>query len=433
MSVAAPSRRATELGLAALVAVIVIGAYVLTSLAELSDLPADLGAFLAMILGLLVAAHVAVRRLAPHATPVLLPLAATLNGLGFVLVARLDRDLGRVQALWIAVAVLAFVSVLVAVPRVRVLERYRYTLALLGVGALMLPLAPGIGREAYGSRLWLRVGPLNFQPGEAAKLLLVIFLAAYLVEKRELLSIGTRRVGRLLLPDPRHLGPLLAAWGVSLVIMVMQKDLGSSLLFFAVFLAMLYVATARLSYLVAGSALFAAGAVTAFMLFSHVQDRVDVWLDPWPDIGGRGQLLQALFSFGSGGVAGTGLGLGSPTKIPQVATDFVFAAAGEELGLLGATAIILLYALLVGVGLGIALRARQPFAQLLAAGLTAIFGFQTFIILGGVTRLIPLTGITLPFMSYGGSSLVVNFMILALLIRISHEAVGAEPASAPAL
>ncbi len=273
------------------------------------------------------------------------------------------------------------------------------------------------------------IGPLNFQPGEAAKVTLVIFLAAYLVEKRELLSTPTWRVGPVMLPDPKHFAPLLLAWGSSILVMVREKDLGSSLLFFAVFLAMLYMATARASYVGIGAALFAIGATIAYQIFGHVRDRVTTWLDPWPTAQDQGfQLVQALFAFGSGGFAGTGLGLGSPGSIPNASTDFVFAAIGEELGLIGTTAVLLTYLLLVGVGFRISLRAEQPFLKLLAAGLTTILGVQTFIILGGVTRLIPLTGITMPFVSYGGSSLLANFVILALLLRISDEvARRAEP------
>ena len=430
MTQQANKRRSIELGLCALSAAVVVGAYLLTVFADRTDLPADLVVFLGMVLGLVGIAHIAVRRLAPRANPVLLPLVAMLNGLGFVTIARLDRDLGRIQSLWIAVGVLAFVVVLMAVPRVRTLERYRYTFALLSVGALLLPLAPVLGREINGARLWIRVGTLNFQPGEAAKVLLVVFLAAYLVEKRELLGVGTRRMGRMLLPDPRHFGPLLLAWGVSILVMVQEKDLGSSLLFFAIFVAMLYVATARIAYLAAGVGMFAMGSVAAYQFFGHVQVRVDTWLDPWPVSDGQGfQLVQALFSFGSGGFAGTGIGLGSPGKIPNAETDFIFAAVGEELGLLGTTAVLVVYLLIVVTGLGIALRASQPFLKLLAMGLTTILGIQTFIILGGVTRLIPLTGVTLPFMSYGGSSLVANFVILALLLRISDETASADAAA----
>jgi peptidoglycan glycosyltransferase len=279
----------------------------------------------------------------------------------------------------------------------------------------------------------VNIGPLNFQPGEAAKVLLVVFFAAYLVEKRELLTTGSRRIGRLFLPDPKHLGPLLLAWGLSIVVMVMEKDLGSSLLFFALFAAMLYMATERAAYLLAALVLFVGGAAIAYQFFSHVQARVSTWVDPWPVADGDGyQLVQSLFSFGTGGFAGTGLGLGSPHKIPNASTDFVFAAIGEELGLLGTVAVLAAFLLLIGTGFRTAIQAERPFSKLFAGGLTVIIGVQTFVIVGGVVRLIPLTGVTLPFISYGGSSLVANFVILALLLRISDETAAEAEIARPA-
>ena len=404
-------------------AVLVTGSgYVLLLLAEKPDIPADLWLFLAALLGLYLVAHLAVRRFAPRADPTLLPNAFILNGLGFVIISRLDRDLARVQAIWTAVGVGAFVLTLMLVRRVRTLERYRYTFLLIGLVALLLPLLPGVGREINGARLWVRAGPVNFQPGEAAKVLLVIFFAAYLVDKRELLATGSRRIGRLMVPDPKHLGPLLLAWGVSILVMVRQKDLGSSLLFFAVFAAMLYIATERSAYLVAAFGMFVAGAAIAYQLFAHVSDRVQSWADPWSVAQTTGyQLVQSLFAFGTGGFQGTGLGLGSPQKIPNASTDFVFAAVGEELGLIGTVAICMLFLLFVGSGFRIAIQAERPFSKLFAAGLTTIVGVQTFVIVGGVIRVIPLTGVTLPFVSYGGSSLVANFIIVALLLRISAD------------
>ena len=418
----ATARRSTELGLVVMAVILAAGGYALTALAKGTELPADLVPFAAGSAGLAVVAHLAVRRFAPRADGTLLGLAVVLNGIGFVTIARLDPELARYQSLWTAVGVFAFVVTLRFVQRIRDLERYRYTFALVGIASLLMSALPGIGREINGARLWVRLGPLNFQPGEAAKVLLVIFLAAYLVEKRELLSTPTWRVGPALLPDPKHFAPLLLAWGSSILIMVREKDLGSSLLFFAVFLAMVYMATARASYVAIGAALFALGAMVAYQIFGHVRDRVTTWFDPWPFAQDQGfQLVQALFAFGSGGFAGTGFGLGSPGSIPNASTDFVFAAIGEELGLIGTTAVLLTYVLLVGVGFRIALHADQPFLKLLAAGLTTMLGVQTFIILGGVTRLIPLTGITMPFVSYGGSSLLANFVILALLLRVSDE------------
>ena len=429
----AAARRSTELGLVVLAVILAAGGYVLTALAKGTELPADLAAFAAGAAALAVMAHLAVRRFAPRADGTLLGLAILLNGLGFVTIARLDPELARYQSLWTAVGVAAFVIVLRLVQRIRDLERYRYTFALVGIASLLLSAVPGIGREINGARLWVQIGPLNFQPGEAAKVTLVIFLAAYLVEKRELLSTPTWRVGPVMLPDPKHFAPLLLAWGSSILVMVREKDLGSSLLFFAVFLAMLYMATARASYVGIGAGLFAGGATIAYQIFGHVQDRVTTWINPWPLAQDQGfQLVQALFAFGSGGVAGTGLGLGSPGSIPNASTDFVFAAIGEELGLVGTTAVLVVYLLFVGVGFRVALRAEQPFLKLLAAGLTTMLGIQTFIILGGVTRLIPLTGITMPFVSYGGSSLLANFVILALLLRISDEVARRAETDGPA-
>jgi cell division protein FtsW (lipid II flippase) len=318
--------------------------------------------------------------------------------------------------------VAAFVATLILVKNVRTLARYRYTFLLLGVVALLLPLAPGIGVELNQARLWVRIGPFTVQPGEAAKVLLVIFFAAYLVEKRELLSSGSRRLGRMYLPDPKHLGPLLLPWVVSILVMVGEKDLGSSLLFFTVFVAMLYIATDRSAYLAAGVVLFTAAVAFTYRVFSHVQERIDTWIDPWADREVKGyQLVQSLYAFGSGKFQGTGLGLGRPDLIPVATTDFIFAAIGEELGLLGTVAVVIGFILLVGSAYRIAIQAERPFSKLFAAGLATTLGVQTFVIIGGVTRLIPLTGVTLPFMSYGGSSLVANFVILALLLRISDE------------
>jgi peptidoglycan glycosyltransferase len=422
------TRRTTELGLIVLAALVTVGGYALASLGKTASLPANLVPFLVVILGLLAAAHLATRRFAPNADGVLLPMAGLLNGLGYVFIARLNTDLAGLQALWTAVAVGAFVATLAVLKRARDLEQYRYTFAFLGVGLLLLPLLPGIGRNINGSRIWIRFGPATFQPGEIAKLLLAIFFAGYLVEKRELLQTFTRRLGPINLPDPKFLGPVLAAWGFSLVVMIFEKDLGSSMLFFALFVSMLWVATARGIYLVLGTGLFGAGVVFAFRSFAHVQTRVEIWLHPFADAGNKGyQLVQALFAFGSGGVAGTGLGLGAPTKIPAVATDFIFAAIGEELGLVGTVAILTAFVLMVGTGLRIAIQARSDFEKLLATGLTVSLGVQTFIIIGGVTDLVPLTGITLPFVSYGGSSLLANYVLLALLLRISSDSVERRP------
>ena len=415
-----PPRRRTELGPILLAVVLTGSLYVLASLGKSASLPVNIGPFLGIILGLMAVAHVAVRFLAPAADGMLLPLAAVLNGLGYVFIARLDPDLAGLQSVWTGLGVAAFVGTLAVVRRARDLERYRYSFALLGVALLLMPLLPVVGRSVNGSRLWVRFGTVTFQPGELAKIVLAIFFAAYLVEKRELLS--EFRITRGRLPNPRAVGPIALAWGASLLIMVAERDLGSSLLFFALFISMLWVATGQGAYLGVGLGLFLAGAAFAYSAFGHVKTRIGVWIDPWTRQADQGfQLAQAAYAFGSGGFAGTGVGLGRPGNIPAATTDFIFAAIGEELGLLGTAAILVAFVLMVGAGLRIALRAEPPFEKLLAAGLTTILGVQTFIIIGGVTRLVPLTGITLPFISYGGSSLLANYVLLALLLRISDD------------
>ena len=407
--------------------VITAGAYVLAALGKTASLPANVGPFLVVIIGLLVAAHFAVRQLAPAADNVLLPVAGLLNGIGYVFIARLDNDQAGLQAMWTAVGILAFIATLAVIRRPRDLERYRYTFALVGVGLLLIPLAPGVGRTVNGARLWVKLGPLTFQPGELAKIVLALFFASYLVEKRTLLSRHSLPEGvGSVLARARYFGPILLAWGASLVVLVAEKDLGSSLLFFGLFVTMLWVATAWSVYLVAGVSLFALGAAVSWETFSHVKERVDVWIDPWSRASNQGfQILQALFGMGTGGMTGSGLGLGDPTRIPAAGTDMIFAAIGEELGLLGTVAILAAFLTIIGVGLRIASRARSEFEQLLAVGLTAVIGLQAFLIIGGVTRLLPLTGVTLPFVSYGGSSLVANYILLALLLRISDSSAGA--------
>lgn len=416
-------RRSAELGLGFLAVVVTVGGYVVLALANGPTLPPDLGALLLGIVGLYVVAHIAVRRLAPRAVGTLLPLAAVLNGLGFVTIARLDRDLARIQSIWSAVGVGAFVLTLLLVRNIRTLERYTYTFAFVALALLLVPLVPGLGVTFNGARIWAHIGPLHFQPGEPAKVLWVAFFAGYLTQKRELLSEGSRSIGRLRLPAARHLGPLIATWGVSILVLVFEKDLGSSLLFFGVFAAMLYMATERSAYLIGSLALFSAGATAGYHMFAHVRDRVQGWLNPWPyrlDVKGY-QIIQSWYAFAAGGVYGKGLGLGAPDQIPLATSDFIFAAIGEELGMLGTLAIVACFLLLVGSGFRIALESTRPFPKLFAAGLTTILGLQTFIIIGGVTRMLPLTGITLPFVSYGGSSLVANFVILALLLRMSDD------------
>ncbi|MGH9184026.1 MAG: FtsW/RodA/SpoVE family cell cycle protein [Acidimicrobiales bacterium] len=413
-------RRNTELGLVLLGAVITAGIYTLASLGTAASLPADIVPFLGVVLGLVGLAHVATRRMAPAADAVLLPIAGLLNGIGYVWIARLDEDLAALQATWTAIGVAAFVGTLALVRETRDLDRYRYTFMVVGVSLLLVPLLPVVGATINGARIWVRLGPLSFQPGEFAKITLAIFFASYLVERREVLGMATSRWGPIGLPDLRQLGPVLLAWGASLVVISAEKDLGSSLLFFALFVIMLWVATEQPSYLAVGGVLFVAGAALAWQVFAHVQDRITLWLDPWTGIEESvPQIAEATFALASGGVAGSGPGLGLPERIPAATTDFIFAAIGEELGLLGTAAVVSAFLLMVGAGLRIAARADHPFDKLLAAGLTTIIGLQSFIIIGGVIRLVPLTGIALPFVSYGGSSLVANYVLLALLLRIS--------------
>ncbi len=425
-------RRNAELGLIVLASAVTAGAYVLASLGQSASIPANIGPFLGVVIGLLVLAHLANRWLAPSADPVLLPLAALLNGLGYVFIVRLAGDLGDdaadlpgLQANWVAISIAAYVGVLLSVRRVRSLEQYRYILAVIGLVLLLVPLLPGIGREINGARIWASIGPVNFQPGEFAKLALAIFFAAYLTDKRELLQQATVRIGPVRFPEPRHLGPILFAWGLSILVMIAEKDLGSSLLFFAMFVVLLWVATEKLGYVVLGFLMFGAGAAFTWSQFSHVQDRVSTWLDPWSVAKEEGfQTVESAFALAEGGLTGSGLGLGEPDRIPEIETDFIFAAIGEELGLLGAAAVLMAYLLMIGSGLRIAVRAPRTFDKLLAVGLTTLIGTQAFIIIAGVIRLVPLTGITLPFVSYGGSSLLANYVLLALLIRLSDEVEG---------
>ncbi|MCM3887440.1 FtsW/RodA/SpoVE family cell cycle protein [Frankia sp. R82] len=396
-------------------------------------------------------AHIAVRRFAPAADPVLLPVVVALNGLGLVMIYRLDlarseaaKQAGKhippsaaqVQLVWTLLAMIVFVLVLALVRDHRKLARYAYTAGLAGIVGLMLPIVPGIGTSINGARLWLRVGPFSFQPSEVSKILILIFFAAYLVNKRDVLTYGSPTLLGLKIPHARTLGPLLVAWLASLGILVVQNDLGSSLLFFGMFLVVLYVATERVSWILSGLGLFVAGAVLAYPLFGHVQVRVDGWLHAFDGDNPSStsyQLVQGLYGFAAGGISGTGLGQGHPQKVPFANTDFIMASLGEELGLTGVMAILTMYALLVLRGMRAALGAKDAFGKLLATGLSFTLGLQVFVQVGGVMRLIPLTGLTLPFVSYGGSSIVANAAIIALLLRVSDSARRAPepPSDAP--
>ncbi len=430
----ATARRNFELSLLLLALILGAGAMTLVVLAFGPDQVALATPIAVALVVFYVAAHVFERYVAPQADSLLLPIAAVLNGLGLAVVYRLDPErFGPAQITWSVFGLALFVGTLLLVRDYRMLAVYKYLLGFAGVALLLLPAIPGIGKEINGAQLWVGVGGFRFQPGEFAKVLLVIFFAAYLAERKELLAIAQRRVLGFHVPDPKHFGPLLVMWGLSLAIMFFEKDLGSSLLFFSIFLVMLYMGTARLVYLVFGGLLFVGGAFAGYQMFQHVQLRVRVWMDVFDPqlIQEEGyQLAQSLFALATGGLFGTGLGRGRPDLIPSAHTDFVFSALGEELGLLGTAAVVLCFLLFVGRGLRIALSTEDDFGRLLAAGLTTILGLQTLIILAGVTRLLPLTGITLPFMSYGGSSLLSNFVLVALLIRISDQTAGAPPPAA---
>jgi len=434
-----PARRA-ELGLVVFGSLIVTAAYVLASIGTTAKVPPHLAIFLVIVLGLGLVAHGATRLLAPDANPVMLPVVILLNGLGYVTLASIDQPKTfppALQAMWTAVGVAFYVITLVVIKRSRDLDRYRYLLLLAAVALMLSPLVPHFGYAvgAYNEsvRLWVHLGPISGQPVELAKILLVIFFASYFSEKREMLSIPTTRLGNRLIIDPRPLGPILAVWAFSMVILAAERDVGFAVLVFAVFIVMLWTATGRGRYLLLGGGLFAAGTFVGSKLLTQVSSRISDWLHPFSRTnidGGSYQLVQGLYGMGSGGLVGTGVGFGHLSDIPLVGSDYIFAAFGTEWGLLGSTVIVAAFALLVGGGLRIAQTARSEFAKLTAVGLTAVLGFQAFIIIAGIVRLLPETGLTLPFMAYGGSSLVANWILIALLMRISDE--GSRPTVAAA-
>ncbi|AEF94151.1 cell cycle protein [Desulfotomaculum nigrificans CO-1-SRB] len=352
--------------------------------------------------------------------PYLLPIAASLTAFGLVFLFRLRPQYAERQFAWLLIGLLALVILTTLLRKLDWLADYKYIYVASGVLLLVLPIF--FGKEQYGARSWLNLGLFQIQPSEFVKILLVLFLASFLAENGRFLTTGANQILGVSIPGIREWGPLVAMWGVSLLILVFQKDLGTALIYFCTFLAMVYAATARLFYVLIGMVMFFLGGTLAYFAFGHVQARVDIWLNPWPFMDGSGyQIVQSLFALGSGGIFGSGLGQGMPNLIPAVHTDFIFSAIGEELGLLGACAVVVLYMCLVFRGLMIALAAPNDFYSLLATGLTALMGLQTFIIIAGVTKLLPMTGVTLPFISYGGSSLVANFVLLGLLLNISHE------------
>ncbi|MEZ5175119.1 MAG: FtsW/RodA/SpoVE family cell cycle protein [Acidimicrobiia bacterium] len=378
--------------------------------------------------------HLAVRRWAPGASSLLLPTITLLTAVGFIEIYRLDGHLAAIQrwSLLIAAAAGSGLLWLLRNTGVGVLRRYRYVLLGVGVAFLMLPLLPDSwpihGAAVNGSRLWVRLDVpgvdrvLSFQPGEIGKVLITVFLASYLAERSEALATIDRTIWRFRIPEPRHLGPVLVAAGISFLVLIYQKDLGASLLLFGLFIAMLYIATGRMFYLLSGVVATVTAGALAYSMFDHVQRRVDAWLDPFAHFSDAGyQSVQALFAMGSGSLTGAGIGLGRPDLIPAAETDFIFAAIAEEMGLAGSIAVLGGLVLLVAASFGIAIRSRDLFRKYLAGGLTIVVALQAIIILSGVLRLMPVTGITLPFMSYGGSALLANIVIVALLLRISDE------------
>ena len=426
------TRRNVELLLLLLAVGIVLVAYLNVGLAMNGAFPPDMLSYGAGLLGIAGAFHLVLRWRASYADPLLLPIATLLNGLGLVMIHRLDLAYNRTgmdalalkQLVWSALSVVIAAAVIITLRDHRRLRRYTFTAMAGGLALLLLPLVPGLGRSVLGSRIWIGLGPFTFQPGEVAKILLAIFFAGYLVQTRDVLALVGRRFVGIALPRARDLGPILIAWLASLGVLVFEKDLGSSLLFFGLFVAMLYVATERRSWIAIGMVLFCGGAYLAYLMFGHVQQRVLLWLHPFSEraLETSDQLVKGLMGMASGGLFGTGLGRGHPelTYFPE--SDFIIPSFGEEIGLVGVFALLVLYALIIERGLRTALGVRDGFGKLLAVGLSFSMALQCFVVVGGVTRVIPLTGLTMPFLSYGGSSLLANWSLIALLLRISDQA-----------
>jgi cell division protein FtsW (lipid II flippase) len=432
-----PSRRNTEMAMLIFAVLIPVFAYANVGLAKDGSLPAGMlgyGAGLGLLAGV---AHLVMRRWAPYADPLMLPIATLLNGMGLVLIYRLDLEplpggaAAPTQLMWSTLGVGLFVGVLVLLKDHRVLQRYTYISM---ITALVLLILPVFFPARFGARIWITIpGVGSLQPGEFAKIIIAVFFAGYLMVKRDALALASRRFMGLYLPRGRDLGPILVIWGLSILILVFETDLGTSMLFFGLFVIMLYVATERTSWIVFGLGLTVVGAVAVASFEPHVQSRVNDWLDPMQAFkDGSEQPAQALWSFGSGGVLGSGLGQGFSRLIGFAAkSDYIFATVGEELGLTGVMAMLLLYGLLIERGIRTSLAARDPFGKLLAVGLSAAFGLQVFVVAGGVMGLIPLTGMTMPFIAQGGSSVIANWALIAILLKISDTARRPAPAPAP--
>ena len=428
MTVVPRKRRNVELAMLVFALVVGLAAYAIVDLNVLDGVSPGFPVLATLSALLVLAAHLAVRWRLPYADPVILPCVVLLNGLGLAMIHRIDliNDPplagARQQLIWTVIGVAMFVAVAVLLRDHRPLQGYTYTIGLAGIVLLLMPLVPGLGEEKFGARIWIQVMGYSFQPAEAAKVLLAVAFAAYLVEKRDVLALAGLRVLGIDLPRARDLGPILLMWLLSLAILVLQRDLGTSLLFFGLFVMMLYVSTERAGWPVLGTLLFAAGAYLGYLNFGHVRVRVGAWLDPFSDYDAYFQVINAQFGMAWGGLLGTGLGEGRPGLTPLARSDFIAAALGEELGMTGLMAIILVYGLVVARGLRTSLQCREPFGKLLSAGLAFAFALQVFTIIGGVTRLLPLTGLTTPFLSQGGSSLVCNWIVVALLLVVSHQA-----------
>ncbi len=424
-------RRGAQLGMLAFAVLIVMGAYASVGLGLDGEIPSGMLTYGLGLGGLMLAAYLVLAKFAPWADPLLLPLVTLVNGLGLVMIYRIEQTgqdgaNATNQLMWTALGVVMFAATVIVLKDHRILQRFTYTAGFAGLVLLVLPVLPLLGTEINGSRIWIHIGGFSIQPGEFAKLALVVFFAGYLVAKRDVLALAGRRLLFIDLPRARDLGPVLITWAVSIVVLILEKDLGTSLLLFGTFIAMLYIATQRTSWVLIGILLFVGGALLAGQVFSHVQVRFRGWLDAESNDlyfdGVSYQLMEGLFAMGSGGILGTGLGMGHPRRIPFSFSDFIFAATGEELGLTGLMALLMVYALIVERGLRTALASRDPFSKLLAGGLSFILAWQLFIIVGGVTRLIPLTGLVTPFMSAGGSALLANWILIALLVRMSDAA-----------
>lgn len=412
-----PKRR-TELGLLVLAACITVALYVIAEVGAKSKIPEHIGPILGVMLALALVAHVANRWLAPNANAVLLPLAVLLNGIGYVVIVRFTPAEAKSQATWTTLGIALYVAVLLVVRHSRDLDRYRYLLFFAAAALLVAPLVPHIGVPLQGTHLWVKLGPIIFQPFELAKLLLVMFFASYFAENKELLSIPTARIGNRLYLDPRPLVPILLFWGFTMAVIGVEDDVGFAMLIFTMFVVLLWITTGRWVYLVLSVGLFAGGAVVASHLFHQVRERVATWLHAGP----QSQLAYGYYAMAHGGILGSGLGTDHAANfIPLVTTDMVFTAIADELGFIGAAAVVFAFILMVGAGLRIAQTARSDFSRLVAVGLTTILGFQAFFIMAGVLRLLPFTGITLPFVAYGGSSLVANYALIAILMRVSEE------------